>query len=378
MSEIVRSIYAHVPFCHTICGYCDFYSEVLDRNAVTPLVDALIAELDAYAVATSIAADTIFVGGGTPTTLPAVELRRLLTRLAQCANSEASLEFTSEANPATVTPEIADALVAGGVNRVSIGAQSFDKSELRVLERIHHPPQVAQTVATCRAAGVDAISLDLIFGVPGQSMNAWLSNLQAALALEPDHLSCYGLTYERGTPLFDQLATGVVTRVESELEAEMFEATIDTLAAHGFDQYEISNFAKPGRECRHNLRYWRNEPYLGIGPSAAGFVDGVRYKNVPDTAAYVRASRLGQSARISEERLDAAARSRETMMLELRLREGVARGRFADRFGADPAALFRDAINRHLSLGLLEVDAGAVRLTRAGQLVADSVIADFI
>ncbi len=378
MTETIRSIYTHVPFCHTICGYCDFYSEVYDKKAVTPLVDALLAEIDAYAGRLPIAADTIFIGGGTPTTLPAAELSRLLRRLRELADPHATLEFTSEANPATVTLEIAETLAAGGVNRVSIGAQSFDTSELRVLERIHQPPQVAQTVANCRAAGLTSINLDLIFAVPGQSLASWLKNLHAALALGPDHLSCYGLTFESGTPLFDQLARGEVTRADSDLEAEMYEATIDTLAAHGFEQYEISNFARPGRECRHNLRYWRNEPYLGIGPSAAGFISGVRYKNVPDTAAYVRAARAGLPTRISEERLDDAARARETMMLELRMREGVGRARFAQRYAADPTALFGEAITRHESLGLLNVDDNAVRLTRAGQLVADSVIADFI
>lgn len=370
-----RAIYVHVPFCQTICGYCDFYSQVLDRPAVDGLVNALIAELDAAERVERLAAETIFVGGGTPTTLPPAALGRLLGRLR--ASAAAGVEFSVEANPATVTPEIAAVLVESGVTRVSIGAQSFDPSELRVLDRIHRPEQVEQTVGAVRAAGIDNVNLDLIFAVPGQSLVSWLANLRAALALRPDHLSCYGLTYERGTPLYEWLAAGAVQRADSELEAAMFEATIDALAAAGLRHYEISNFARPGRECRHNLVYWHNQPHVGLGPSAAGLVGGVRYKNIPDTAEYVRAIRGGRSPRVQSERLTPDARARETAILELRLIEGIGRGAFLERFGRDPVELFGDAVRKHVGLGLLEVDAVGIRLTRRGLLLADSVMADF-
>lgn len=374
----VAGLYAHVPYCHSICGYCDFYSEVLDRGGTGRLVAALLAELEQARSAHRVRPETLFVGGGTPTTLPPDELRRLLAGLRACAADAALLEFTVEANPATVTPEIADVLAAAGVTRVSIGAQSFDRSELRVLERIHRPEQVAETVRCVRAAGIREVNLDLIFAVPGQSLESWLRNLHQALELGVDHLSCYGLTYEKGTPLFDQLASGQVRRADADLEADMYEATLDALAAAGFEHYEISNFARPGRRCRHNLLYWRNEPHLGLGPSAAGFVGELRYRNVPDTAEYVRSVEAGRRPRVQQERLSREHRARETMMLQLRLIEGVPRGEFRRRFGGDPAEIFAEVVERHVALGLLSVTDERIALTRRGLLLADSVIADFL
>lgn len=374
----VRSAYVHVPFCQTICGYCDFYSVTIDKQSLHPLVDALIAEFQRQCAVQPVSLETIFVGGGTPTTLPTEELRRLLVALTARRDPAASLEFTVEANPATVSRETAETLVAAGVTRVSIGAQSFDASELRVLERIHHPPQVAQTVRMCRDAGVREINLDLIFGVPGQTLESWSRNLEQALSMGPDHLSCYALTYERGTPLFEQRESGRVKPVEEELEASMYEHTMDRLAAAGYEQYEISNFARPGRECRHNLAYWLDQPYLGVGPSACGFVAGVRYRNIPDHREYARAVADGRSPRISEERLEPDRRARETAMLALRLNRGIERTAFARRYGVDAARLFADAIEKHRALGLIALSAERIALTRAGRLVASAVTADFI
>lgn len=410
----VTSLYAHVPFCQTICGYCDFFSVLTDRKAFGPLVDALLTELETCRPFATAPLETIFVGGGTPTTLPPAELRRLLTALRafpSIGNSGAGvpartpdnsgagvpartpedsgagvparflpapLEFTVEANPATVSPETADVLVSSGVNRVSIGAQSFDPSELRVLDRIHAPPQVAQTVDICRRAGLTNLNLDLIFAIPGQTLESWVANLRRALDLGPDHLSCYALTYERGTPLFDRLAEGKITRTDTDLEAEMYEATIEELASAGLAQYEISNFAKPGRECRHNLVYWRNLPYFGIGPSASGFVDEIRYKNIPDVAEYARTIAAQRLPRVQSERLTLDARARETAMLALRLNEGLRIAEFRARFGSDPWALFADAIAKHTAAGTLEATAESLRLTRHGRLLADTVCADFL
>lgn len=372
----IHAVYAHVPFCHTLCGYCDFYSVVLDKRAVHPLTDALLAEWRRAQDAWTIRADTIFVGGGTPTTLPDDVLRRLLNALGEAAQPGA--EFTVEANPATVSDETAAALVESGATRVSIGAQSFDRGELRVLERIHKPAQVVETVRAARRAGIRQVNVDLIFAIPGQSLPSWLDNLRRAIDLGTDHLSCYGLTYEPGTPLYDQLAAGRVTPCDNELEADMYEATIEALSAAGFEQYEISNFARPGCRCRHNLVIWRNEPYLGIGPSGAGYVDGVRYKNVADHVAYVRAVQGGDSPRGEAETPSAAQSAGETMMLGLRLTDGVDRAAFERRYGCDPAEMFGPQIMRFESDGLLERDNGSLRLTRRGLLVADAVIAEFV
>lgn len=373
-----RSAYVHVPFCHTLCGYCDFYSTVYDAQAARPLVDALLRELDRWAETLRPRFETLFVGGGTPTTLAPAELRRLLAALYAYRAAERPLEFTVEANPATVTPRIAAALAEAGVTRVSIGAQSFARDELRVLERIHRPEQVARTVATCRAAGIGEVNLDLIFAIPGQSLDRWLRNLDAALALEPDHLSCYGLTYEHGTRLHAQRTVGVVAQADADLEADMYEATIEHLAASGFAQYEISNFARPGRECRHNLVYWRGENYVGMGPSAAGYVGDRRYKNVPDTGAYITTMAAGRDPIVQEEILDPLTQAREALMLGLRLTKGVDRTAFRARFGFELVERFGAAVERHSGDGLLEVDDEAVRLTRRGLLLADTVIADFL
>jgi oxygen-independent coproporphyrinogen-3 oxidase len=374
----VRSLYVHVPFCHTICGYCDFYSVVYDRQAAHPLVDALIAELSGHARQREFALETIFVGGGTPTTLPTADLQRLLSAIRDCGKPETGFEWTCEANPATVTPEVAETLVSAGVNRISIGAQSFNRSELRVLERIHKPEQVIETVRHARAAGIRQVNVDLIFAVPGQSLASWLDNLRQAIDLGVDHLSCYALTYEPGTPLFDRLQQGGVTRIDNDLEAEMFEATVETLDAAGLQQYEVSNFARPGAECRHNLVYWRNEPYLGVGPSASGWIDGVRYKNVSDHQVYGRAIRSGHSPWIEHESRDRIGAARDALLMGLRLIAGLDRAAFSACYGADPADLFPEATRRHAELGLLELTPDRMRLTRPGLLLADAVIAEFL
>ncbi len=362
--------------CRARCGYCDFYSEVLDPARVDPLVDALLIELDQMGPHLAPPCETIFVGGGTPTVLPAAALARLLGGLRACAGPDT--EFTVEANPATVTPAIAAVLAAAGVNRLSVGAQSFVPAELAALDRTHRPEQVGETVRVARDAGLRRLSLDLIFGIPGQTLASWATSLGAALALEPEHLSCYGLTIEPGTALAARVDAGVVQPMKEELEAALYEHTIDALAAAGLRQYEISNFARSGAECRHNLIYWRNEPCVGIGPAAAGLIGEVRYKNVADTAAYVAALEAGRSARVEQECLPAARRAGETAMLALRLVAGIDRARFAARFGEDPAEMFAAAIERHVRDGLLEMDDSRVRLTRAGRLVANRVMTDFV
>ena len=377
-SEPIRAAYVHIPFCRRLCGYCDFYSIVPEEGMVGPLVDALLRELDGYSSRRDLAVETVFVGGGTPTTLPAMELRRLLGRLGELARPGNALEFTVEANPATVTPEVAEVLASAGVNRVSIGAQSFDPADLAVLERSHRPEQVAETVAVCHRAGIGQVNLDLIFAIPGQTLESWIASLEAAVALQPEHLSCYSLTFEPGTPLFERLQAGAFRRIDEDLDATMYERAIDVLTAAGYVHYEISNFARPGHECRHNLAYWHNQPYLGIGPAAAGLVDGVRYKNVADVAEYTLVVLEGHSPRIEEERRSDEQRARETAMLELRLTEGINRRRFERRYGHDPVEFFAEAVKRHGRRGLLEVTDKQIRLTRSGLLLGDRVIADFL
>jgi oxygen-independent coproporphyrinogen-3 oxidase len=220
--------------------------------------------------------------------------------------------------------------------------------------------------------------VDLIFGIPEQVLDTWRRNLEMVVALGVEHLSCYGLTYEAGTRLRAQLEVGRVQRLDEDLEADMYELMLDLLGTGGFEHYEISNFARPGRACRHNVRYWRNEPYLGLGPSAAGYVGGVRYKNVPDTAAYVAAIQMGADTSVEREELSRSGQARETAMLNLRLTRGIDRGEFGARFGEDPATLFAEVIAPHVADGLLESDNVGIRLTRRGLLLANVVMRDFV
>lgn len=386
MSNPCPAVYVHVPFCRRRCGYCDFHSQVLDPSRVPTLVDALLAEHEDHTRGGSAEdsltggppLETLYVGGGTPTVLPPAELDRLLRGLLSRRRPAPDAEITVEANPTTVTDEIAGVLAAAGVTRVSIGAQSFDADELRTLDRDHQPHDVAQAVTTCRRHGLRHISLDLIFGVPGQTPASWQATLRAAIALEPEHISCYGLTYEPGTPLERRRQAGLVQPLDSDIEATLYEMAMDILPAAGLHQYEISNFARPGAECRHNLRYWRNEPVLGIGPAAAGYLDGVRYKNVADTEGYVRAIQSGGSPRAEVERLPRDRQAGETAVLALRLTAGIDRAVFRERFGDDPAVRYAGIAARHVADGLLTVDERGIRLTRAGRLVADTVMADFV
>lgn len=371
-------LYVHVPFCTSKCGYCDFYSHVGRPGSFEPLVEALLAELDAALGRRDVRVETLFVGGGTPTVLPVDLLERLMTRLQQLAQRDGCVEFTVEANPATVDAAKARLLAESGVDRVSMGAQSFDERELAALDREHKPSDVPTSLEILKQAGLSRFNLDLIFGVPGQTLDRWLHSLRAAIALGPEHLSCYGLTYEPGTRLQKRLRLGRVSAVGEDLETRMFQATAEVLAAAGYRQYEISNYARPGLACRHNLRYWHNLPGIGIGPSAASYWQGRRWRNVPDTADYVRRTLAGESPAVDQEELSPLERAGETAMLALRLIDGIDPQRFRQTTGWDPFDLFADPIRTHLAAGLLTADPDRIALTPAGRLVADAIMADFL
>lgn len=371
-------LYVHVPFCETKCGYCDFYSVALNDRNPAPLVDCIGRELRQRVNDRDHAVRTVFVGGGTPTILPLTELARLLNFLNEVVEVRRLEEFTVEANPATVDDEKAELLVSSGVSRVSLGAQSFFPDELATLERLHSPEDIAPSVATLRRHRVGQINLDLIFGIPGQSLDTWSQSLARAIDLGPDHVACYGLTYEPGTRLTAMRRHGRMTPCDEDLEADMFLRTMDTLESAGYRQYEISNYAKPGCECRHNLLYWRNEPYIGVGPSAAGCLDGRRYKNVADVAGYVRLMDRDGHAEVESETIDSEMLITEIVMMQLRLNEGFSIGAFRQRVGLDPREVFRDALTRLVDLGLVTVSETHIALTRSGRLVANTVIADLV
>ena len=370
------ALYVHVPFCETKCGYCDFYSVALKDRDSRPLVDRLGRELRARVRESAHEVRTVFFGGGTPTILPLNELAGLLESLAEAVAVHRLEEFTVEANPATVDDEKAELLVSAGVNRVSMGAQSFFPGELATLERLHSPEDIAPSVATLRRHGVRQINLDLIFGIPGQTLDTWSQSLARAIELVPDHIACYGLTYEPGTRLTAMRRHGRLTPCDEDLEADMFLLTMDALEAAGYRQYEISNYAKPGSQCRHNLMYWRNEPYIGVGPSAAGCLNGRRYKNVADVAGYVRLIDRDGRAETESETIDAEMLIVETVMMQLRLNEGLSIAAFRERIGLDPREFFGDTLKRLVDLDLVTGTETHIALTRSGRLVANTVISE--
>lgn len=369
--------YVHVPFCFHKCHYCDFYSIVDSRDRQGVFTDRMIAELNAAAELLPARVSSIFVGGGTPTLLEVAHWRRLLPVMHETLQPVDDFEFTVEANPETVTPELARVLTDGGVNRVSIGAQSFNVAHLKALERWHEPVNVGKAVRVFRDAGIESINLDLIFAIPGQSLDDWLRDLDAALALDPSHLSCYGLTYEPNTPLTKKMQMGAVTPTDDALEAQMYVATMDRLAAAGYEHYEVSAWAKPGRRCEHNLIYWTNGNWWPIGPSASGHINGTRWKNVPRLGEYLD---LGPLPRIQDvERLDDDGRIGEELMLGLRLIEGIELSRIKRLLAMGTRAAQRhEVIERFTRAGLLEQMSDRLRFTRAGLLLADTVLEELI
>jgi oxygen-independent coproporphyrinogen-3 oxidase len=367
-----RAGYVHIPFCAHHCGYCDFAVVTGRDHEIDLYLEALAAELATLGRPAPV--QTLFLGGGTPTHLDGPRLRRLLIDLAHWLPLEDGGEFTIEANPNTLDSDKIGVLSEFGVNRVSLGAQSFRRETLQVLERKHDPQDTARVVGLLRGR-IAQVSLDLIFGVPGQSLADWKLELEQALSLEPDHISTYGLTYEKGTRLWKQREHGELLSLGEEDELAMYSAAIDRLEAAGFEHYEISNFARPGCRSLHNQVYWANNAYFGFGLGAARYVNGCREMNTRDMTAYMRRVLSGESPIMHSETLPPEECARETMAIQLRRVEGIDRLAFLKQTGFELDNLAEKAIKRHVELGLLKDDGKRVFLTREGKYVADAVIA---
>lgn len=371
-----RAAYVHIPFCAHKCGYCDFASLAGADHLADRYLTALEREMSMLGQPNEV--ETIFVGGGTPTRLDAAGLERLLAMIRQWFPLAPGGEWTVEANPGTLDAEKADVLASGGVNRVSLGAQSFQPKLLLALERNHAPEEVERALEWIRPR-FSRWSLDLIFGVPGSTPEQWQADLEIALKLGPAHLSCYGLVYEKGTALWRQWQAGEVRSVEEEAERTMYEHTIGRLEEAGLAMYEISNFGRPGHESRHNLVYWANDAYFGVGLGAARYVDGVRSVNTRDLPAYLKRIEAGEPATGPTETLDPESRARETAVLMLRrTRAGLDRGDFLARTGFDFDRLAGEILERSIAQGLLEDDGARVRFTREGLFLADSVLCELV
>jgi len=369
-------LYVHIPFCESKCGYCDFYSVPVEELDTEPLLRRIVRELRVRLDDNPRKVGTIFCGGGTPTILPLEELASLFGEVSRAGPADQIVEFTVEANPGTIDDSKAGLLVGSGVTRVSMGAQSFIAGELATLERLHSPDDIAPSVATLRRNGVRQVNLDLMFGIPGQTLDTWSRSLDRAIELEPDHIACYGLTYEPGTRLSELRQQGRITPCDEQLEADMYLGAIDRLCEAGYGQYETSNFAKPGCKCRHNLNYWRNEPYIGVGPSAAGYVDGRRYKNIANIDAYIRMMDVQGHAEAESEVVDTKMLMTEMIMMQLRLVEGLSIESFRERTGVNPVALFGDTLDRLTNLGFVTVSDTHIAVTRQGRLISDAVIVE--
>jgi oxygen-independent coproporphyrinogen III oxidase len=373
----VDHLYVHVPFCARKCPYCDFNSHAGRDGETRAYVDALVAE--AVACARGLAPRTVFVGGGTPTHPDAASIDRMLDGVLSQIDRSRLAEVTVEANPGTLTADKVRVLLRNGVDRVSVGVQSFDDARLKVLGRIHDAADAARAVATLRDAGVPRVSLDLILATPGQSLDEQRRDLDRAVALEPDHVSTYVLTFEEGTAYTKALAAGRLPRPQDDRDLAHLALACESLAAAGYRRYEVSNHAWPGEESLHNLGYWRNRDWLGLGAGAHSHVDGRRWKNVDDPAAY--ASRVATSGEAVEweERVDAPTALFESLMMGLRLAvEGVDLDELASRHGVDPRVEHADAIRRHVAAGFLERTGDRLRCTPRGLDVLNTLLLDFL
>ncbi|HEV8003369.1 MAG TPA: radical SAM family heme chaperone HemW [Planctomycetaceae bacterium] len=370
-----RSAYIHVPFCVHRCGYCDFTLVARRDDLIDAYLEALAIDLARLERPREV--DTLFFGGGTPTHLPAPQLARLMSLARRWFPPAPGAEICVEANPAGLDDDKVAVLADAGVNRVSLGVQSFDTKVLELLERDHRGSDIPAVVERVRRS-IPNLGLDLIFGVPGQTLELWGSTLRAALELQPTHLSTYGLTFEKGTAFQSRLNKGLLHRCDEESEREMYALTMDELPRAGFEQYELSNFARPGFRCRHNEVYWAGRPFFGFGPGAARYARGRRELNHRSVTTWINRVLAGHSPIADSEELSPEERARELVMLNLRRCDGLALAEFREQTGFDFPELAGEALPRHLRQGLLEECDGRVRLTREGRFLADTVFAEYL
>lgn len=373
---VVTGLYVHIPFCFHKCHYCDFYSITRQTpERMHDFVSRLLREADLWR-AFEVRPETLFFGGGTPSLLPLEEMRRLLEGLRERFDLSRLSEFTVEVNPATANLEYLAMMRSLGVDRISFGAQSFDRDELKLLERHHNPEDVAASLEMARIAGFSRLNLDLIYAIPGQTLQSWQRSLDSALALKTPHISAYGLTYEANTPMTVRKRLGEFQAAPDDLELQMFHHTRTLLQANGYDSYEISNHAQPGEACQHNLMYWTGGNYIGLGPSAASHIAGSRFKNLPHLREWEQSVDRDQLPAMDYEVLSPRQRIAERIMLELRLGRGVRVESLHD-YADHPLEPHQKAIDELVKIGLIRLTETGFSLTSAGLNVADSVAEQF-
>jgi len=382
-TELPTGLYVHIPFCVAKCPYCDFYSVAVGSCDTDRFLAALVKEMDRYNWLDSV--QTIYVGGGSPSCLGRDQLEWLVKQLTQRFSnfqsfelkSSDSLEFTLEVNPAQIDGPRLERLRRLGVNRLSVGAQSFNQAELDFLGRPYSPDDIVGLIKSARAVGFDNINLDLIFASPNSTEKSWRNSLEQALAIEPQHISAYSLSIEKNTPFARRLKKGEFSLVDEQTDRAMYESAVGLLGQVGLEQYEISNFAQRGFLCRHNLTYWNNQPWIGIGPAAASYFNHCRTQNVADVDAYIAAIEAGQSPPAQRHTCDKQNVACETAVLMLRLVRGIDLALFTRQTSCDVLKLFAEPIERYNNLGLLKIDEKSIALTDQARPIADSILCDF-
>jgi oxygen-independent coproporphyrinogen-3 oxidase len=360
----LKHLYLHIPFCHRVCPYCSFYKHTPGGTDMAGFVQAVLAELRLHLRTMEIAPTTIYLGGGTPTALSETHLGVLLAGLRETLDLSQLAEFCLEANPKTVGAGKARLLREHGVTRISLGVQAWDEPTLQLLGRDHAPDEAVETYEILRAAEIPSVNLDLMFSIPHQSLEAWMKGLEKTIALKPDHVSCYNLTYEEDTDFLARFRTGELD-TDQDRDAEHFYGALDALTGAGFEHYEISNYARPGHRSLHNQSYWRGADYLGLGPSAFSTHRRVRWKNIADTAGYMRLLGEGRLPIVESEDLDDRKWLIERVALELRTAEGLPLERVA--------ATQERAMQTLCEEGLAQIAGDALTLTRSGKAVCDRI-----
>ena len=374
MQKKPTSAYVHIPFCTQICYYCDFSKVFIKNQPVDSYLEHLLQEFHSYDIQKL---RTLYIGGGTPTALSAPQLEVLLDGLTKNLDLSVLEELTIEANPGDLDEDKIAVLKNSAVNRVSLGVQTFDDKMLKKIGRSHLEKDIYENIDRLKLAGFDNISIDLIYALPGQTMDQVKDNVAKAIALDIPHMSLYSLILENHTVFMNRMRRGKLPLPKEEVEAEMFEYIIAELERAGFEHYEISNFSKPGFESRHNLMYWDNAEYYGIGAGASGYVNGVRYKNHGPIRHYLKAVEEG-NARINEEHLSLREQMEEEMFLGLRKKSGVSMKRFEEKFGTSFEDLYGQVVRDLCHQGLLQVEGQQIRMTKKGLFLGDTVAERFI
>lgn len=370
------ALYIHIPFCIKKCLYCDFHSFRFDISLFTQYKLALLKEIGLYSNR-DFTIETVYIGGGTPSVFPLEYISEIVKAIPSLGKISDNLEFTIEVNPGTIDREKLEVYKSLGINRISIGIQSLIDEELKTLGRIHTKEEALYSIQLAKEVGFNNINVDLIYGIPGQNLESWGYTLRKVLDLDITHVSIYGLMYEPGTPLYKFLIRKRISPMSEDLELEIFNLTQEVLKEYDFSWYEISNYAKKGYECRHNMTYWEGGDYLGLGSSAHSLIEGTRYSNTPNIESYVKLLSSGKSPRVWIERLPPLERAKELIILGLRMKRGVSLREVYQRTRIDVSHLFNDNIKKLVDEGLISFKDERIALTERGRLLGNLVFEEF-